>query len=222
MRLTDEKMIQRFSEMKLEFRKLLEFHEKSFGEIDAKAKYWLTLTLPSFVALMGYLFNRGAAMPLALLVAACSLAACLFVSTILFSNVLVARPVERGILAPESRNIKDVVWYLESDERWLELSKDQTAEMLRSIANNETQNALKSLRMRRGEASLLRGSPTAICLAGGSALLYAAACPSGFAAVATGVRTGGSAAGIAAAAGIATGLGVAAAFAFVGHSNTKL
>lgn len=105
---TDEKMIQRLTEIKGEFRKLLDFHEKSFAEIDAKARYWLTLTLPSFIALMGYLFNQGAAMAVPLLVATCALASCLFASTILFSSVLVSRRVESGILAPTSRDIVDL------------------------------------------------------------------------------------------------------------------
>ena len=154
---TDEKGIKRLTEVKAEFRKLLDFHEKSFAEIDTKARYWLTLTLPSFVALMGYLFKQGSTMPLPLLVSACALAACLFVSTILFSAGLVSRRVESGILAPKSRQIGGLAWYLETDARWAELHHDQTEEMLRSIANNEAQNAVKASRMRRGEVSLLRG-----------------------------------------------------------------
>ena len=222
--MTDEKTVPRLGELKAEFRKLLDFHEKSFAEIDAKAKYWLTLTLPSFVALMGYLFKQGASMPLALLVAGSSLAACLFVSTILFSMVLVSRRVESGILAPTSRKVGDITYFLESGDRWAELLVDQTAEMLRSISNNEKQNAYKASRMRRGEVSLLRGAPTAICLAGGSAFLYTAACPSGFAttvATTIGVTSGGPAIGVAAAAGIAIGAGTVAAFVLVDHFFTK-
>ena len=219
--MTDEKTAPRLGELKAEFRKLLDFHEKSFAEIDAKAKYWLTLTLPSFIALMGYLFKQAASMPLTLFVAACALSACMFTSTILFSSVLVSRRVESGILAPASRQIADVTWFLESEERWAELSRDQAAEMLRSIASNEKQNSLKSSRMRRGEVSLFRGAPAAICLAGGSALLYAATCPSGFAITTAGIGTSGTATGIAGGAGIVIGAGTAAALIIADHFFTK-
>ena len=116
-RLTDEQSVERLAKLKLDFEKLLAFHEKSFAEIDAKAKYWLTITLPSFVALMGYLLNQGYANSPAFFVATCSLTCCLFASTILFSFVLISRQVESGILAPRSRDLRDVGWYLESDER---------------------------------------------------------------------------------------------------------
>ncbi|QCO54843.1 hypothetical protein EOK75_02990 [Pseudorhodobacter turbinis] len=219
--MTDEKGIQRLNVVKAEFRKLLDFHEKSFAEIDTKARYWLTLTLPSFVALMGYMFKQGTTMSLPLLVANSALAACLFVSTILFSSVLVSRRVESGVLIPASRQIGDLAWYLETDENWAELHHDQAAEMLRSIANNETQNNFKAAQMRRGEVSLLRGAPTAICLAGGSALLYTTTCPSWLATVATGIGTSGPTTGSVAATGIAIGVGTAAAFILADHFSTK-
>ena len=166
--MADEKRAERLAQIKAEFQRLLEFHAQSFVEIDGKAKYWLTLTLPAFVALIGYLIKEGRGMPLELLVPSSALAVCLFISTFLFSSVLISRRVESGILAPESRKIGDVDWYLEKEEQWRELSIHQAAEMLRSIANNETQNSLKGSRLRLGEISLFRSTPTSICLAAGT------------------------------------------------------
>jgi hypothetical protein len=217
----DKERTERLAQVKVEFQKLLEFHAQSFVEIDGKAKYWLTLTLPSFVALMGYLLKEGSSMPLEQLTPGCALLGCLFISTILFSNVLVSRQVESGILAPRSRDIEDVNWYINDKDHWAELSEDQAAEMLRSIKNNETQNSLKSAELRRAEISLLRGAPTAICLAAGAAFLYAAACPSGLAASATGVCASGMATWAAAGAGIATAILTTAALILAHHSFTK-
>lgn len=92
--------------------------------------------------------------------------------------------------------------------------------MLRAIANNEAQNAFKASRLRRGEVSLLRGAPTAICLAGGSALLYATTCPSRFATTTAGIGSSGLATG-SIAAGIAIGIGTAAALVFSDHFVTR-
>lgn len=221
--MADEKRARRLNDLKAEFRVLIAFHAKSFEEIDAKAKYWMTLTLPSFIALAGYLFNRGSSMALTAFVAAWALATCLFVSTILFSRVMLSRFVESGILVPRSRNIDDAAWYLENEERWSELCKDQAAEILRAIKNNEYQNALKASRMRKAEVSLFRGAPSAICLAGGSTLLYAATCPHGFVAATAGIGAGGPAAGVSAFVGVVLGAATAATFILVDHflSNAK-
>lgn len=218
--MVDEKRTERITRVKAEFQKLLEFHARSFLEIDDKAKYWLTITLPSFVALMGYLLKEGSTMPLELMIAACALASCLFVSTIFFSNVLVSRRVESGILVPESREFSDVGWYLENAEQWEELSKDQTAEMLRSIKNYEVQNGLKAAQLRRGEISLLRGAPTSICLAASAAFLHTAACPSGLATTA-GVSSGGATTLTAAGAGIAISALIIAALILANHFATR-
>ncbi len=218
--MTDEKRIERLTHIKTEFQRLLEFHAQSFAEIDGKAKYWLTLTLPAFVALMGYLLGDGSTMPIELFVPACSLASCLFISTIFFSSVLVSRRVESGILAPESRNISDVAWYLENEEQWAELSEDQTAEMLRSIKNNEDQNSLKAAHLRRGEISLLRGAPTSICLAASAAFLYTAACPSGLATT-TGVCASGGTTWATTGTGVATSALTIAALILARHLTTR-
>lgn len=212
--MSTQQRIERIDSLKNEFRTLIEFHESSFREIDAKAKYWLTLTLPSFVALLGYLTKQWASLPLTLLAGGSALAVCLVASIYLFSSVLLSRRVESGILVPSSRLFQDAVYFLETDENWRELREDQAQEMLHAITNNEAQNAHKAAKMRRGEVSLFRGTPAAICLAGSCAFAYTAACPSGFAATGIGISTAG------AIAGTAIGGCTAAAFVAFDHFST--
>lgn len=219
--MADEKRVQRIADLRAEFQRLINFHEVSFRDIDAKAKYWLTITLPTFVALAGYLYKNGADMGLPLYVAGYALAANLFVSTFLLSSALGARRVESGILVPTSHRFQDVQYFLENDDHWQELSEDQTAELLNAIKTNQATNAEKSRWLRRGEMSLLRGAPAAICLAGGSAFLYAAACPRWLATPAGVGSCGSSAGGGVTAAGIAIGVATAAALVFADHFITK-
>jgi hypothetical protein len=201
--MSTEERIQRIRELQGEFVRLVEYHESSFREIDAKAKYWLTAALPSFVALAGYLFKHGGAMSLPLLVSGWALATCLLISVYLFSSVLLSLRVESGILTPASRQFRDAECYIDTHENWAELCELQAQELLDAITNNETQNAQKGKRLRRGEVSLFRAVPAAICLAGGSAFAYAAACPSGFSTALTGTTTAGAVTGIAIGAGTA-------------------
>lgn len=209
--MVDEKRAQRIADLRAEFQRLIDFHEVSFRDIDAKAKYWLTITLPTFVALAGYLYKNGADMGLPLYVAGYALAANLFVSTFLLSSALGARRVESGILIPTSHRFQDVQYFLESDDHWQELREDQAAELLRAIGNNQARNAEKSRWLRLGEASLLRGAPAAICIGGGCAFGYTAACPSGLGAVSTVAGT---------VAGIGIGLAASAVFVAVAHRAT--
>lgn len=218
--MTDQNRLQRLAEMKVDFRRLLDFHEKSFAEIDAKAKYWLTLTLPLFIALAGYILKQWASLPLVFLLAGSALAAVLVISTFLFSTVLVGCYVDSGVLAPENRDPSGMEYFLENEVRWVELYEDQVAEMLRSIANNEKQNARKAIRMRRGEVSLFRGAPAAICLAAGAAFVYAASGPGGLASAA-GAISAGTAAGITCCAGISIGTLAATGFVAADHYFTK-
>ena len=212
--MSKEHKFDRLAELNSEFRNLIGFHERSYQEIDSKAKYWLTLTLTAFIALAGYLTKEWAELPLPVLVGGSALSSCLFLSTYLFSSVLLSMRIESGILVPASRKISDAEYFLESDEHWKELRENQSEEVLRALANNEKQNARKSARLRRGEVSLFRGTPTAICLAGGSAFIYAAACPSGFSASAARVAATGTVAGI------AIGAATLAAFVAFDHAFT--
>ncbi|OWY08713.1 hypothetical protein B6V74_12875 [Thioclava sp. F42-5] len=210
--MSNEVTRERLAEIKTEFQRLIEFHEASFREIDAKAKYWLTLSLPTFITLAGYLYKSGAQLELPLLVSGYALATILFIATFLLSYVLGSRRVESGILKPTSNEFSDVGYYLKTNETWCEYLDDQTAETLRAAGHNETQNNIKSRWLRLGEVSLLRGAPTAVCVGGGGAFAYTAASPSGLAA-ATPALAG-------AAAGIAIGGATAAVFVAISHFRT--
>jgi hypothetical protein len=205
----DDAKAERVAELRVSFQRLIDFHEASSKDIEAKAKYWLTAALPSFVALIGYLFKSPEDMPLPLLVAGCALTANLFVSTFLLSYTLTAQWTESGILVPTSFKVDDALYSVQGKDRWSELQQDRLAELLRSIRHNQDGNAIKSHRLRLGEASLLRGAPASICIGGGCAFGYAAACPSGFS---FGVPTVAGAI-----AGIGVGLVVTAIFVGVAH-----
>jgi len=191
----------------------MEFHAESFREIDEKAKYWLTISLPSFVGILGYGFQQGTSLSLYLVVIFSSISACLFVAIFHLAATLSSVAVEGGVLlpgSPGSREFSDVGYFLESAEHWLELEEDQAKEMLKAAASNEMQNTRKSVHLKRGELLLFRGVPTAVGLAACATFGYTSACPTGLATTSTGVI-----------AGIGIGACVAAAFAVFAHVRTS-
>lgn len=202
---------ERLGELHEDFQKINRFHETSFREIDAKTKYWLTVSLPTFIALAGLLSKEAGSLDLPLVVAGYALEATLFVSIILLSWALGTRPIECGILRPSEPRYDYIAYFLESDERWLELQRDRLEHLLISISNNEQQNSKKSNWLSKGEASLLRGSPTAICVGAGVPFGYTAACPSGLA-----ISTASGAI-----AGVIIGLFVSAVFVAIVHNSTR-
>jgi hypothetical protein len=203
----------RIADLRAEFQRLIDFHGVSFRDIDDKAKYWLTITLPAFVALAGYLYQNGTQMGFPLIVAGYALAANLFVSTLLFSTALGAQRVESGILTPVDHDFRSIEYFLESAANWRSLQENQTSEILRAIRNNEARNAEKSRWLQFGEASLFRGAPAAICVGGGCAFAYTTACPSGLGAIPIVTGT---------VAGIGVGLAVSAAFVAFTHRTASV
>lgn len=209
--MSDTKLQERLETLNENFQSIKDFHERSFREIDAKAKYWLTVALPTFVALAGILYKQGAAFGLPLMVSGYALGVTLFVSVILLSWALGSRSVECGILRPAKAEFSSIQYYLEGDERWLELQRANFEHLLTAISNNECQNSQKSKWLSLGEASLLRGSPTAIVAGAGMAFGYTTACPSWFA---TPTIAG-------AVAGIIVGLCTSATFVALAHNTTE-
>lgn len=177
--MTDTKtnIVEKLREVRLDFLTLLEFHAKSFLEIDQKAKHWLTLTLPSFLALTSYMFSKGSTMQLPLLSVAGAVASCLFISSMFFSVALMSRNIESGILTPQSRKIDDLEYFLQDELRWQELARNQAQAMLDAIANNESMNKAKGSWVRRGEISLFLATTSAIFFVGVIGFRYAAAYP---------------------------------------------
>lgn len=205
------KIHERLDKLNEDFQNIKDFHEISFREIDAKAKYWLTLALPSFIALAGILYKQAGMLSFPLVVSGYSLGTTLFVSVILLSWALGSRSIECGVRRPKEPKFSSIQYYLESDERWLELQRANFEHLLEAISNNEYQNSQKSTWLCLGEASLLRGSPTAICAGAGIAFGYTTACPSGL----------GSPTIAGVVAGIIVGLCVSATFVAFAHNTTK-
>lgn len=205
------KRTERLDTLKSEFRILLEFHAASFKDIDNKARYWLTVALPSFLALFSYLIKVQSSLGLPLLCAGYSLATCLAVATYYFSSILLSENVESGILAPPNRDFAGAKPMIEDDDKWASLEDEQVGELLRAIQINESANARKSGKLSRAEWSLFLAAPTATVLAAASAFAYTATSPflsASVAGPATGVICTTTAAGV----GIAVGAAVSAAF----------
>ena len=215
----------RLDRLKSDFRSLLVFHENSFKEIDGKARYWLTVTLPSALALSAFVLEKHSTLSPLLVSSTTALAVSLLIAVYIFSSTLMSLQIQSGILAPKSRvftNSRDVV---EEEEKWEELQLKQADELLRAIKNNESQNAVKSRRLRRAEVSLFRGAPTGTILAACAAFAYTRASPLFGAAPCTTALvsdTSPATAGIAAA-GIGTfvGAGTTALFVAFDHYRTS-
>lgn len=214
--LDSEKRTERLDALKTEFRILIEFHAISFNDLDNKARYWLTVTLPSFLALFGFLISEQSSLSAPLLCAGYSLATCLAAATYYFSSVLLSENVESGILTPPNRDFDDVKPMIEDDDKWDSLADRQVGELLRAIQINESANARKSERLSRAEWSLFRAAPTATVLAAGSAFAYAASSPI-LSLTPAGSATGNTATTAAAGTGFAVGAAVTAAFLGIRH-----
>lgn len=192
-----------------EFEKGIDFHAESFREIDAKAKYWLTLTLPGFLAILSYAFQKGSDLSLYLVTSFSSVAVCLVFSIFFFAKTLGSVRVESGILSPGEEGFESANYFLSTDESWAELEYDQVKEACRAFVENEQQNTRKSRHLRNGERLLFWGLPAASCLAVGATFLDATAGPSWLAPTA-GAST-------AAATGIVIGAALTAALITFGH-----
>ena len=215
----DMEKVERLKSLNTEFRRLIDFHATSFREIDEKARYWLTASLPAFLALSGYLTNKLDQLGFEFICAGFALSTCLLISVYLFANTLLSLNVQSGVLAPRSRSFEAAASVLESDEKWEKLTLQQTEELLRAVKNNETQNARKSKRLKRAEISLFLAAPTAVCLSAGAAFGYAAAGP--FFAATTTATSVVVYPGLAAGAGVIIGGLTVATFLVSSHYRTR-
>jgi hypothetical protein len=80
--------------LRAEFERLLQFHADSFRDIDEKAKYWLTIALPSFLAILGYLFENADKLSAYFIASSSATGICLLASTYFLSAALQSRFVE--------------------------------------------------------------------------------------------------------------------------------
>lgn len=193
--------IARLDLLKGEFRRLLDFHASSFKELDDKARYWLTITLPSFLALSAFLLESHSELGNPLIGAGTALATCLLASSIFFALVLLSSRIESGVLTPTNRDFESVREVLEDDDKWFSIVDDQAAQLLSAVKNNENANNKKSRRLSRAETSLFLATPTAVTLAAAcAALAYSAAGP--FSGGSTAAASAGAIGGAASAVGI--------------------
>jgi len=166
-----EKRTERLNALRLEFKSLIEFHAIGFKDLDDKARYWLTVTLPSFLALFGYLIKEQSVLDMPLLCAGYSLATWLVTATYYFSSVLLSQKVESGILSPPNRDFSEVKPMIEDDDKWSDLADKQVGELLRALQINESGNRRKSTKLSRAERSLFRAAPVATILAAAAGVI---------------------------------------------------
>jgi len=209
----------RIESLKHEFEKGVAFHANSFREIDVKAKYWLTLTIPAFIGLLGYGFQKGNNLSVYLAAIIASISVCLIGSIYFLSKTLGSVRVESGILSPGDDGFDSAEYFLESEKNWLELKRDQAKAMSDAFVLNDHQNTKKSRNLFTAEKILFTGLPTAACLAVGataicSTLLDTTSCPRW-------LPTAGATSGIAIGVAIGTCLTAIFIFAHLRPSKSK-
>lgn len=159
----------RLSQVFADFEKGVQFHALSFREIDEKAKYWLTLALPSLFGLIGYGFQKGQELSPYLEVVFSSVSVCLFCAIYYFARTLGTETVRAGITRPDSSNFVDVYYFFESTENWVEYNEFKVKTAFEALDFNESCNYRKSGRLKSAEALLFIGVPgssfLAVCLA---------------------------------------------------------
>ena len=194
-----------------DLRRGLEFHASSFREIDEKAKYWLTVGVPSLIGLSGYAFQKGFSLSPYLLSLIIAVVSCLFAAVYFFAATIGSSSISAGILLPEDQKAESCLYYSQSDETWGQYETLRVGNTLSALLSNERQNKRKGSRLQVAEALLFRGVPTAACVAASCAALIDVCVAHG--------RGIGPTAVIAT--GIAVGTGTAAAFWIATHRRTS-
>lgn len=180
-----------------EFKELLNFHNKGFEDIDRKAQYWLTISLPAFIALCGIIMESDRALSIPFLAASSALVLCLLVAIYFLSSAIHAKLILSGRLRVKADETDIVEKSISTSRDWQLVRRRQTEELLKAIENNEEANKLKSTALKRGETLLFVSCPTAVLLAGCAAFGYTAANPlHGTGATATGVIASAVAIGV--------------------------
>lgn len=210
--MTESDMVQERTRHILDdLRRGLEFHASSFREIDEKAKYWLTISVPSLIGLSGYVFQKGLSLSPYLLSLIIAAVICLFVAVYFFAATIGVSSISAGILIPEDQKAESCLYYSRSAEDWGQYETLRVGNTLSALLSNEQQNKRKGSRLQVAEALLFRGVPTAACAAGICAALIDVCVAHG--------RGIGATATIATS--IAIGTGTAAALGIATHRRTS-
>jgi hypothetical protein len=151
----------------------IEFHNTSFKEIDAKAKYWLTVCLPGLLGIIGYSLQKETFDSPYMAVFLPAVGSCLFLVVFAFASTIIAETVRGGMVIPEDGRIESFIHFTQTKKLWQELRKLQASERLDALIKNESTNDKKSFRLKRAERLLFYGLPASACLAAGTALLDA-------------------------------------------------
>jgi hypothetical protein len=152
-----------------DFEKGIQFHAVSFREIDDKAKYWLTLALPSLFGLIGYGFQQGQELSPYLMAVFSSVSVCLFAAIYFFARTLDSVSVSGGIARPQSSEFNDLFYFLENPAHWTEYEEEKAKTAFEALELNERCNERKALRLKYAERLLFLGVPSAAFLTVGLA-----------------------------------------------------
>ena len=194
-----------------DLRRGLEFHASSFKEIDDKAKYWLTVSVPSLIGASGYALQMGFSLSPYLLSMMDAVLICLFAAVYFFAATIGSITVSAGILIPEDQKAESCLYYAQSQENWEQYEALRVKITLSALLQNERQTQRKGRHLLVAEALLFRGVPTAACAAAVCAA-FTDVC------VAHGRGIGATAAIVT---GIAIGTGTVATFWIATHNRTS-
>lgn len=194
-----------------DLRRGLEFHASSFREIDEKAKYWLTVSVPSLIGSSGYALQMGFSLSPYLLSMMVAVVICLFAAVYFFAATIGSSKISAGIVLPKDHKAESCLYYAQSHESWAQYEALRVGHTLSAVLQNEKQNKRKGRHLQVAEALLFRGVPTAACAAAVCAA-FTDVC------VAHGRGIGATAAIVT---GIAVGTGTVATFWIATHNRTS-
>ena len=201
-----------------DLRRGVEFHASSFQEIDDKAKYWLTVCVPSLIGLTGYGLQQGTALNPYLIALISAVAFCLFFTVFFLAKAIGSTSVSAGIALPEDQKADSILYYTQSGENWGVYEKLRIANALNALVANEQTNNSKGKWLIRAEALLFRGTPASACIACAGTALVNSCVTHGWWVAATTVRPSP---GTAIVTGIAAGVGTGAALWIIAHFRTS-
>lgn len=145
----------------------LGFHERSFEELEKKAKYWLTFCLPSIGLITSYLFANYPTLSPSVLASLSAVVACLLFAVFRMANSIRLQTVSSGSVMPESEEFDELLYY--ADGTWKKFEKfslRQCQQRFDALKKYRAANKKKSKAVSEGESLLFFALPVAPIVAG--------------------------------------------------------
>jgi len=159
---------ERFAAISDEIRQAIIFHQKSSGDIEAKAKYWMTFLLPLSIGLMAYNLNEAYEKSFIISNIAISIAASSVVAIFCFSVAILSGVVDDGRAIPRGTE-SEPSWKIclrcvSDDSDWQFYKEGVIRNQVTALHSNDKMNARKSEWLSRGELTLFLGLPLSVVI----------------------------------------------------------